>query len=63
MGPLNRGRQHHVAPCISLTPSSAGIVNSYLAAKARESINSVQATDSKIVNQPVRAPTTQSSVV
>ena len=29
----------------------------------RESINSVQAPHSKIVNQPVRAPTTQSSIV
>ena len=37
MGLLNSGRhQHHVAPCISLTPSSTVMENSYLAAKARE---------------------------
>ena len=64
MGLLNCGRhQHHVAPCISLTPSSTVMENSYLAVKARESINSAQATHSKIINQPVRAPTTQSFVV
>ena len=50
-------------PGISPTPSSTARENSYLAAKARGSINSVQAPHSKIVNQPVRAPTTQSSIV
>ena len=37
MGLLNSGRyQHHVAPCISLTPSSTVMENSYLAVKERE---------------------------
>ena len=61
---LNRGRrEYHVVLCISLTPSSTARENSYLATKARESINSVQPTHSKIVNQPMRAPTIQSSIV
>ena len=60
---LNRGRrEHHVVPCISLTPSSTAREISYYAAKARESINSVQEPHSKIVNQPVRSQTTQSSI-
>ena len=37
MGLLNSGRyQHHVAPCISLTPSSTVMGKSNLAVKARE---------------------------
>ena len=60
---LNRGRrEHRVVPCISLTPPSTARENSNFAAKAKESINSVQEPHSKIVNQPLRAPTTQSSI-
>ena len=64
MGLLNSGRyQHHVGPCISITPSSTGIENSYLAVKAREREHKLCTSDTPQNYQSACASTDNTVVV